>query len=154
MYKFAGISVLAISLMGFSTNALAQDFSFEAERKEIKSLGGIGATGTLYRGASWNGTYVAAFKGEEPTKGTYECVSTSQPPGIFRIHSACTMTQAEGSFTSSWGCNPYNKDGSEMGCVAGLRGTSGRFENLVGLANSHIKGNTSNGTGQFFKVGE
>ena len=153
MLKSIGVSLLAIGVMGSAT-ASAQSFSFEATRGEVTSLGGIGPQGSLYSGAHWNGTYTATFEGEKSKNGAFDCAATAQPPGLFAMHIACTMTQDDGSFTSSWGCNPLSSAQSEMICVAGLYGRSGRFEGLSGGATSHQKDNISSGVGQFVKPGE
>ena len=153
MLKSIGVSIVAVGLMSAAT-ASAQNFSFEAKRTDITRLGGVGPQGDLYTGAHWSGTYTATFDGEKPQKGTFECAATAQPPSLFRLHTACTMTQEDGSFTSAWGCNPLNKDGSEMSCVGSLHGRSGRFENLRGGASNHVKGAVSDGVGQFFEIGK
>lgn len=153
MLKSFGVSLVVIAAMGSAT-ASAQSFSFEATRGDRMSLGGIGPNGTLYTGAHWDGTYKATFEGEKSQKGTFDCAATAQPPGLFAMHIACTMTQSDGSFTSSWGCNPLSAAQSEMVCVAGLYGRSGRFEGLSGGATSHQRDDISSGVGQFFKPGE
>lgn len=153
MLKSVGFSiVVAVAL--HATVASAENFTFEAKRSEITQLGGIGPEGRLYAGSHMSGTYTATFDGEKAKEGTYECAVTAQPPGLFFMHMACTMTQSDGSFTSSWGCNPYNKDGSELVCVAGLHGRTGRFEGLRGGATNHVKGAASDGVGQFYKIGK
>ena len=154
MLKTTAGLTMAIALAAMTTAASAQSFTFKAKRGDITQLGGIGTNGSLYTGGHWKGTYAATFDGEDVVTGTYECAATNQPPGIFHMHAACTMTQPDGTFTSAWGCNPYDQKGMEMGCVAGLHGRSGRFEGLVGVASSHLKGADSDGSGQFYKVGE
>lgn len=153
MLKSIIVPLVVLGLLS-GTHANAQNFSFDAKRNEITPLGGIGPEGALYTGASYSGTYTAKFDGEKPTKGTYKCVVTSQPPGLFQSHTACTMKQSDGSFTSAWGCNALNAEGTEMTCVGGLFGRSGRFEGLRGGAANHVKGADSEGVGHFYAIGQ
>ena len=146
-------SALVCIVMAFSASANAQSFSFTASSEGDTQLGGIGPGGALYSGRHWGGSYTATFDGEEPQKGTYECVSTTQPPGLFMAHTACTMVQGDGSFTSSWGCNALGDEPTELLCVAGVYGRTGRFEGMVGGATSHNRGDETSGVGQFFKPG-
>ena len=153
MRKTITLSALAISLLAGAT-ASAQSFSFKADRDDITTLGGIGPGGSQYVGAHYKGTYTSTFEGEATKNGTFECTMTSQPPGLFDTHAACTMVQDDGSFTSAWGCNALNAENTDMSCVAGLYGRSGRFENMVGSAAGRTTGDKSHGVGLWYKPGE
>ena len=84
------------------------------------------------------------------TKGKWECVSMSQPPGIFTVHVICENTSSDGNFTTVMGCNSLGED-KGMSCNGGMRGKSGDFVGKTGSVSFQLDGDSATGTGQWHK---
>lgn len=123
----------------------------DAGRKEV---GTTSPEGVPVMGAYWTGGADTVWAGGKKSKEKYACVSTTQPPrdAIFAAHLICDSTGPDGTFSSTWGCNPLNKEGTEVGCVGGLLGKTGKYQGKRGSASFQGKADgTGKGAGQWYE---
>lgn len=146
----------AICAVAFSvTAANAQMLTFTTKDDEgRKELGTTSPEGVPVMGAYWTGAASSTWADGKKTKETYSCVSTTQPPrdAVFAVHLICDSVGPDGAFTSTWGCNPLNAGGTEMGCVGGFYGKSGSYAGKRGSATFHGKADgAGKGAGQWYE---
>ncbi|MBY0423409.1 MAG: hypothetical protein K2Q06_13965 [Parvularculaceae bacterium] len=138
-----------------ASSANAQLFTFTTKDGEgRKEMGMMSPEGAPIMGAYWTGAAKTVWADGKKSNETYACVSVTQPPrdSIFFMHLVCDSTAADGVFTSTWGCNPLDKEGTAIGCVGGLLGKSGAYVGKRGSASFQGKADGSGqGAGQWYK---
>lgn len=136
---------LAAALM-LPAIATAQTFTVESERSMVTDFGTPPTSGPSYFGSHSTGKSKVTMADGTTIKGTWECISMSQPPGIFAMHVMCENKSKAGNFTTVMGCNPLPNDNG-MTCNGGMRGKTGDYEGKTGAVNFHLTGGKANGTG-------
>ena len=144
------LTTLAMVLAG--STAAAESFTYTSTQTEVTQVGGAGPDGTAGAGSIAKGKSEAVREDGTKTKSTYTCVSLMQPADarIFHIHMSCNVDADDGTFTLIAGCNFYSEDRTEVGCVGGMKGKTGAYENRNGNLSQHSKDGTSKGSGQWF----
>ena len=142
-----GTGMLVATLLLGAGIATAQTFSFTTESDE-PTMVGASTDAVSVGGQYWTGSTSTTFADGSTAASTSTCIAMQQPPnGMFAMHGVCDGTGETGTYTSYMGCNPLNEDGSEMGCVGGLIGTSGDVEGRTGSFSMHIKDGAGTGAG-------
>ena len=151
MIKSALYVTFTMMLMGFST-AQAETFTYMSKTDNTTIVGGVGPDGGDYVGTYSTGSGTSTSSDGKVAKSTSTCVSMKQPANsnIFASHVACDVTSADFTFSVVYGCNPLNKEATEMSCVGGLTGKSGKYEGKYGSITFHGKGGVGSGTGQWY----
>lgn len=137
------------------TAANAQMFTFTTKDNDgRKELGTTSPEGAPIMGAYWTGVGNTTWADGKKMKDSYSCVSTTQPPrdAVFAVHLICDSASTDGTFSSTWGCNPLNAEGTEVGCVGGFIGKTGAYAGKRGSASFHGKADgTGKGAGQWYE---
>ena len=141
-----------IAILAFATGsaASAESFTFESQLDAPPvSVGGARADGSRYGGNYFTGTSVGTVSNGTKTKTKYTCVSMTTPPtdSIFKMHSICDVSSAEGDYTAVLGCDILGPE--ENSCVGGIYCKTGAFKGRRGNLTTHGKGAKGNGTGQW-----
>lgn len=156
MTRFLSIGAAAFIAAALAASAAnAQTVTFTTKDNEgRKEVGTVSPEGVPVMGAYWTGTANTVWAGGKKTKDAYTCVSTTQPPrdAIFAMHLVCDSTGSDGTFTSTWGCNPLNAEATEVGCVGGFMGKTGAYAGKRGSGSFHGKADGSGkGAGQWYE---
>lgn len=145
-------AVILLALIGLTSIAAAQTFTFTSTSSDQTQIGM--APGTGPNGATWTSEGTVTFADGSVETTTSSCLSMSQPPNnsIFAMHGLCEGAGEMGGWTSIMGCNPMMDDSGRMTCVGGLYGTSGDLEGRSGGFNLvvHPNGGGAEGTGQWY----
>jgi hypothetical protein len=144
------LKLVAVLACLASSNANAETFTFESQMDgPPMSVGGARPDGSSYGGSYFTGTSQGITSAGGKTKSKYACVSMTTPPtdSIFKMHSICDVTTAEGDYTAVFGCDILAA--TEVSCVGGIYGKTGVYKGRRGSITNHGKGPKSSGTGQW-----
>lgn len=147
--------ILAALMGGLSAlSAHAESYTFNAHGGVDNAIQVTGMDGKPIGGAFLSGTSVTTMASGKTINGAYKCeFHSALPGGIFDQLGVCTVTDDVGSFYQLVGCNPTNKDGTEMDCWAGLRGTAGLYAGKGGSGSWHSRPSVDGKTGVAFGQG-
>jgi hypothetical protein len=135
-----------------ASDASAQTFTYQSQGDPPTTVGTTAPNGTPITGSYLTGNGATAWADGKKSKYSYKCVSTTQPPNntIFMAHMICDVAAVDGNFTATFGCNPMDTAGTEVSCIGGLYGKTGRYSGHRGTLTNHRKGETSGGTGEWY----
>lgn len=139
----------AASIPVIATAAQAQNFTFEAAANAPTVIGGPDMRGNPVVGAYWTGNSTVTWADGKKSVDPYSCISTTQPVNdkIFDTHVVCDAKGADGTYSSTWGCQFTTPDRLSMGCVGGLIGRTGRYAGRGGTITFMGRNGNGGGTG-------
>ena len=150
------MTVASAALVLGASTANAQSFTYDVTWEPVDGVGGMmGPDGYQGFGGVVNGTYTTSFSDGTESSGTVKCVGMDQPDnGLFDIHMSCSISDANGSTSSSvYGCNYLGEPGPDtaLGCVGGIQAREGEAAGMNGGLTMHWYSETkASGTGQWY----
>lgn len=139
----------AMVLASIPSSVHAQNFTFDAVANPATTVGGPDFRGNASVGAYWNGTSTVTWADGKKTTDKYTCVSVTQPVNakVFDVHTICDGNNADGTYSSVWGCQYTSKDMMSMACWGGLTGRTGKYAGRGGTMTYMGRSGTGSGTG-------
>jgi hypothetical protein len=136
----------------FTSGASAQTFTYQSQGDTPTNVGMVAPDGRPVTGSYLTGNGATTWADGTKSKYSYKCVSTTQPPNntIYTVHMICDATAADGNFSATFGCNLIDAKGTEVSCVGGLYGKTGRYSGRRGTITNHRKADVSGGTGEWY----
>lgn len=145
--RFLGMTSLV--LLASASVVSAQSFTYTSKSNPpAMAVGGAPAGGPAFGAQAWSGTSEAMMDGKKLTNN-FTCITMSQPANarIFDAHMMCNISDANGTYTSAWGCSGQQATG--IACVGRLLGQTGAYANRSGVISGSGKGVMQTGSGQW-----